>query len=250
MIRQIQKQTPGTAAAPLFLFHDASGTISNYRALGLLGRDVYAIADSRVEGDEGESLQEMSRRYYALIKSTIAEGNILVGGWSLGGMIALQVAWICSRDPKINVSGILMVDSPFPDYRHALPSPPESPTSEDGPNATQRKFERSMLQTVNMLHKWRVPVWRREPQPCTVMLCASDRVISDHPALSLVDQFRDSPTLGWNERADSLVVNETYSIKGHHFSIFEPRNVDSLTEKIATVVGAMELLAYDDDEDY
>ena len=80
MIRQIQKQPPGTAAAPLFLFHDASGTISNYRALGLMGRDVYAIADSRVESDDDESLQEMSRRYYTLIKSIVVEGSILVGG--------------------------------------------------------------------------------------------------------------------------------------------------------------------------
>lgn len=141
-------------------------------------------------------------------------------------MIALQVAWIFSRDPKIQVSGVLMVDSPFPDYRHALSLAMESPISEDGPSPMRSELEKTMLQTVNMLHKWRVPVWRRERQPYTVMLCASDNVISeDHPALSLVDQFRDSPTLGWNERAGSLIVNESFSIEGHHFSIFESKNV-------------------------
>jgi thioesterase domain-containing protein len=80
MIRQIQKRPAGSDASPLFLFHDASGTISNYLALGLMGRDVYAIANSRVKANGDESLQEMSRRYYALIKSTISEGTILLGG--------------------------------------------------------------------------------------------------------------------------------------------------------------------------
>jgi hypothetical protein len=58
------------------------------------------------------------------------------------------------------------------------------------------------------------------------MLCAIERVISeDRPALSLIDQFRDSPTLGWNERAGSVVVDKSYPIQGHHFNIFEPENV-------------------------
>ena len=143
-------------------------------------------------------------------------------------MIALQVAWILSRDPNINVCGVLMVDSPFPDYRHALSLALESPMSEeDGQIPIRNKLETSMLQTVSMLHKWKVPVWRRERQPYTVMLCASDHIVlgEDHPALSLVDQFRDSPTLGWNERAGSSVINESYSVKGHHFSLFDSRNV-------------------------
>lgn len=80
MIRQIQKRPIGSVATPLFLFHDASGTISNYRALGPMGRDVYAIADSRMKSNPDESLQEMSRRYYALIKSICSEGSILLGG--------------------------------------------------------------------------------------------------------------------------------------------------------------------------
>ena len=80
MIRQIQKRPLGSVAIPLFLFHDASGTISSYYALGPMGRDVYAIADSRMASDTYESLQEKSRRHYAAIKSLVPEGRILVGG--------------------------------------------------------------------------------------------------------------------------------------------------------------------------
>ncbi|KAJ5195621.1 alpha/beta-hydrolase [Penicillium cinerascens] len=250
MIRQIQKRPPGSAATPLFLFHDASGTISSYYALSPMERDVYAISESRTKSDACGTLQEISRRYYAAIKSIVPEGRVLLGGWSLGGMIALQVAWIFSRDPKVNVDGIIMVDSPFPDYRHVVHSALDSPISEDGLTTATNRLESSILRTVSMLRNWRAPVWRRQRQPYTVMLCATERVIHETiPALSFVDQFRDSPTLGWNERAGFAVVNKNYSIDGHHFSLFEPRNVASVTRAVATIAGDMELLAcLDDDE--
>lgn len=153
-------------------------------------------------------------------------------------MIALQVAWIFARDPKVKVDGIIMVDSPFPDYRHVVYLGPESPISEDGPSPLQNKLEKSILRTVNMLHNWRLPVWRREGQPYTVMLCATERVMNeDYPALSFVDQFRDSPTLGWDERAGSVVVDMSYPIQGHHFNVFEPKNVSivqSTRSKVAS----------------
>jgi hypothetical protein len=80
MIRHIQKRPMGSVAIPLFLFHDASGTISSYYNLGPLGRDVYAIPDARMESDTLESIQEKSRRHCAAIKSLVQEGRILLGG--------------------------------------------------------------------------------------------------------------------------------------------------------------------------
>ncbi|KAE8153724.1 Alpha/Beta hydrolase protein [Aspergillus avenaceus] len=247
MIRQIQKRPTGSTATPLFLFHDASGTIASYYALSPMGRDVYAVPESRLA--VGGTLQEISRRYYSAIKSIVPEGRVLLGGWSLGEMIALQVAWIFSRDPKVSVDGIIMVDSPFPDYRHVVDCDLDSPISEDGPTDATTRLENSILRTVNMLHNWRLPVWRRQPQPYTVMLCATERVThATLPALSFVDQFRDSPSLGWNERAGFPVVSKNYLIKGHHFSLFEPRNVASVTMAVATVAKEMELLACLEDD--
>lgn len=142
-------------------------------------------------------------------------------------MIALQVAWIFARDPNVAVDAIVMVDSPFPDYRHVVYMGAESPISEDPPSLAKMKLEKSILRTVNTLHSWRPPVWRRQRQPYTVMLCATEHVRNEEypAALSFVDQFRDSPTLGWDERASSVVVDKSYPIKGHHFSVFKPNNV-------------------------
>lgn len=163
-----------------------------------------------------------------------------------------------------------MVDSPFPDYRHVVYSALNSPTSEDGPTTATDRLENSILRTVSMLRNWRAPVWPRQRQPYTVMLCATERVNHETlPALSFVDQFRDSPSLGWNERAGFAVVSKNYLVEGHHFSLFEPRNVGiiwsgrskacakrdlatqvaSVTKAVATVAKEMELLAcLDDDE--
>lgn len=143
-------------------------------------------------------------------------------------MIALQVASIFARDHNVQVGGIVMIDVPFPDYGHMALLNPDSSILEYGPTAAPNKFERFIFRSVNMLHKWRVSVWRRQRQPYTVKLCASERVSSEghhHPALFAVDQFRDSLTLGWNERAGPAVVDKSYSIKSHHFGIFEPKNV-------------------------
>jgi hypothetical protein len=141
-------------------------------------------------------------------------------------MIALQVAWIFSRDPKVEVNGIIMVDSPFPDYHNVVDSFPGSPVSEAGPTVATTKLERSILQSVNKLHQWKPPVWRRKRQPYTIMLCATEFLISvDNPLLCFIDQYRGSPTLGWAERASSVVVDKSYLIQGHHFSIFDLKNV-------------------------
>ncbi|KAJ9484386.1 hypothetical protein VN97_g8997 [Penicillium thymicola] len=80
MIRRIQKRPPGSTATPLFLFHDASGTISSYYALSPMGRDVYAIPESGMKSDACGSLQELSRRYYAAIKSIVPQGRVILGG--------------------------------------------------------------------------------------------------------------------------------------------------------------------------
>lgn len=139
-------------------------------------------------------------------------------------MIALQVAWIFAKDPSVTIDGVIMVDSPFPAYDDCISPELELPPA-FGSDGTDHRLERSMLRSVKILRDWRVPVWRRERQPYTTMLCASQRVIDDEqPALSFVDQFRDSPTLGWNDRAVP-VVDKSYSIRGHHFDIFDPENV-------------------------
>ena len=72
-----------SAPPPLFLIHDASGTIFSYFALGPLGCRVYGIHDPRFEQTGGggwQSVVEMARVYVRLIKKVMLRGSIVLGG--------------------------------------------------------------------------------------------------------------------------------------------------------------------------
>ena len=76
----IQKGDP--SRAPLFLIHDAGGTVSHYYKLANVDRPVYAIhnpwfkSETRWEGGAMRFVNE----YIKLIKSVVSSGEIIVGG--------------------------------------------------------------------------------------------------------------------------------------------------------------------------
>lgn len=118
-----------------------------------------------------------------------------------------------------------MIESPYPEYE-ATRLGSEAAVSQGNLCTVTDKMANALLQSVNKLQRWRVPVWRRQRHPHTVMLRAGERLDCDsQPALSLIDQFRDSPTLGWNERGGFAVVDKSYPVRGNHFTILEPNNV-------------------------
>ncbi|KAF2705714.1 hypothetical protein K504DRAFT_387199, partial [Pleomassaria siparia CBS 279.74] len=53
---QMQKRLLGSAAILLFLFYNASSTISSYYALGPIGRNVYVVTNARIESNKPKSI--------------------------------------------------------------------------------------------------------------------------------------------------------------------------------------------------
>ncbi|MCJ1377500.1 hypothetical protein MMC17_000595 [Xylographa soralifera] len=113
---------------PLFLFHAISGLVMPYFALGDLGgetddganndRPVYGI-NSPTYQYKGyrlpHSLEDLAREYIALIKREIQfEGPYLLGGWSMGGMVAMKVAAILEAQGE-EVLHVLLIDSANPE---------------------------------------------------------------------------------------------------------------------------------------
>jgi len=110
---------------PLFLIAPVSGTISCYRHLSkLLGPDqpFYALQHPGLE--EGEeifaSVEEMAASMVVSIKATLAtlpggieHGTFSLGGWSMGGVIACEVALQLLAEGVI-VRSVVMIDSPAP----------------------------------------------------------------------------------------------------------------------------------------
>jgi thioesterase domain-containing protein len=76
----IQKGDP--SRIPLFLIHDAGGTISHYYKLENIDRPVYTIYNPWLQSEtrwEGGSMRFVIE-YIKLIKSVVSSGEILVGG--------------------------------------------------------------------------------------------------------------------------------------------------------------------------
>ncbi|MEU7220071.1 amino acid adenylation domain-containing protein [Nocardia iowensis] len=119
---------PNGAAAPLFCIHPAIGLAWCYS--GLLGhlapdRPVYGLQAPHVAGEDGfASITEAAGQYVAHIKSIQPTGPYHLLGWSLGGLIAHEVAVRLQADGD-EVALLSMMDS----YRlsdawleHAIPS--------------------------------------------------------------------------------------------------------------------------------
>ena len=114
---------------PLFLIHAVSGLALPYLGLGPLSaadsdeadelRAIYGIS-SPVYSSKSyrlpSSVDEVARQYISLIKKEVqSHGPYLLGGWSLGGVIALKMASILEAQGE-TVLHVIMIDSANPEH--------------------------------------------------------------------------------------------------------------------------------------
>ncbi|KAI0475468.1 Alpha/Beta hydrolase protein [Xylariaceae sp. FL0804] len=87
--------------APLFLLHDGGGTTFSYHLLdplggSVLGRPLWGVQNARLDagGHWEGGLPQMAAHYVGLLAAALPRGgDVLLGGWSLGGLLALEMAW-------------------------------------------------------------------------------------------------------------------------------------------------------------
>jgi amino acid adenylation domain-containing protein len=118
----------GSSRQSLFLIHAIGGTVFGYTPLSLelagelrvRGLQSPGLADT---GALASSLAALVADYAERIRAAQPEGPYAVGGWSMGGVIAAEVARHLERDGA-DVSLLVLLDAPFalPDE---LPAPPE-----------------------------------------------------------------------------------------------------------------------------
>jgi nocardicin nonribosomal peptide synthetase NocB len=98
---------------PLFLVHPGEGIAVAYRAVApLLDRPLYGIDNPRF-GDAGSpftSVEEMALAYISLVHQMQASGPYALGGWSFGGLVALEMARAL-RAANEQVEAVVLVDT-------------------------------------------------------------------------------------------------------------------------------------------
>lgn len=79
---------------PLVLVHPTGGDVVQYRLLAAqTGRTVLAIRYPGIEGgSESPSLEQLAARYLADLRRRLGDESFVLGGWSLGGLVALEMA--------------------------------------------------------------------------------------------------------------------------------------------------------------
>jgi iturin family lipopeptide synthetase A len=108
----------GDGTRPLFLVHPIGGHVLCYAELARALGSSRAIYGLRALGLEEElppldSVEAMAARYMQELRKLQPQGPYLLGGWSFGGMVALEMAQRL-RAAGEAVALLALIDSPFP----------------------------------------------------------------------------------------------------------------------------------------
>ncbi|KAL8404294.1 hypothetical protein RB594_009232 [Gaeumannomyces avenae] len=125
LIEDPDQSTPEALRTPLVLVHDGGGTTFSYHCMHpALGRPIWAVANPRFHTGEpwAGGLPEMARHYVTLLRNAVGRGPIILGGWSLGGLLSLEMARLLAGDRWLRVVGIVMIDSVCPLALRAAPA--------------------------------------------------------------------------------------------------------------------------------
>lgn len=267
---------------PLVLIHDGGGTCFAYYCLDPLGRPTYEIHNPHFYSGEPWTggIPEMARHYVDLMRRAVPRGRILLGGWSLGGILSLEMARILADDPLYNVIGIVMVDSICPLGFRTEAGPLDERVvpfqGQFGPNTQQEtiaRVTRCFTDARKAVAAYQPPDWKDDRKdsgrdhhvgtgsgkdrqslqnngavpksgcPPAILLRATEAVPVEPEKVSFVDTVRHDRTLGWDEYRKGF-FKEIADIPGHHFNIFAFENIEEITTKLSEACNKLESLAH------
>ena len=106
---------PEGSRPPLFLVHSASGNVMSYVALARrLGREqpVYGLQSRGLDPDRKPTarVEDMASEYLEELIAVQPDGPYFLGGWSMGGVIAFEMARQLTAQGK-RVAPLVLIDS-------------------------------------------------------------------------------------------------------------------------------------------
>ncbi|KAK1700553.1 Alpha/Beta hydrolase protein [Colletotrichum godetiae] len=145
---------------PFFMCHAISGLALPFLRLEALSEDderpVYGITSPMhcPGGDDfefPETLRDLAALYVDKIKEIQPMGPYLLGGWSMGGMIAMNMA-VVLRDQGEKVTKVIMLDSANPETF------PSFPSAKDHRSLTHLTFTRTVAADIRLMDSDSSPI--------------------------------------------------------------------------------------------
>ena len=256
---------PRGSNRPLFFVHPVGGNVLCYYELARhLGTDqpFYGL---RSPGFYGESephtrIEEMAAHYIEALRAIQSEGPYLLGGWSMGGVVAFEMATQLQRQGH-QVARLILLDSPAPvlsnnpidvdearvlanlfrDMAHSAGK--NLPVFHDNieqldPNEQLNYFLEQakrtnlippdvglpQLRSLLQVFKSNIQATLKYVAPVypnqIILLRASDRVSSE----------LNDPTLGWDKLSSEPL--EILNIPGNHYTMLGLPHIQILTERL------------------
>jgi acyl transferase domain-containing protein/thioesterase domain-containing protein len=247
----------GTGRTPVFLVHPAGGHVLGYRDLAeRLGADrpVYGLEARGVEPGEApcETIEEMASEHVAALLALRPRGPFLLGGASMGGTVAWEMAQQL-RERGERVGLVALFDTPGPGQ---MPREPEDdaeilvylggrrlgvtaeelrrlPPAERLPHALERAVAAGVVpsgldleRAATLLELFKVhlrAMLSYRPRPYAGRIAffrAAERRPSDPP----------HPETAWTALAEEGA--EVYVVPGDHGTLYHPPHVDILAKRL------------------
>jgi len=255
---------PAGTRAPLFFAHPIGGNVFCYADLARhLGPDqpLYGLQAPGVDGEQApyKRLEELAACYIAAIKQVQPEGPYILGGWSMGGVVALEMAQQLQAQAQ-RVAQLIVIDSSL---LHGAPVAPE----DDADILAQFAYDlaglfgkRLDIDTLRQLEaderlqyvlSW-VQTCNVMP-PTTALVHLRDLIAVFNAHLHAVQKYTprtypqrifllqasDSGTLpddrdDWSRIAPAGVVR--VPVPGDHYTILRPPHVQVLAERLREII--------------
>ena len=229
-------------AAPLFLVHAVAGTVECYRDLArriTAGVSVFALA---ADDADFTDLAALAADYVQAIRRVRPHGPYRLGGWSLGGIIAFEMARHLLRQGE-SVQGVYLIDSYAPALLRRLDGDNAQPLAlfardvlglhdmafgqEDDvttllslPGLAGTMDEAQMHQLYRRFRRFNDAVLAHQPQPQDIALTLLRAAHGDD----------GDPTRGWAALTTAGLA--VHVIPGDHLSILRAPNLDACAMRL------------------
>ncbi|KAI0103346.1 hypothetical protein GGR51DRAFT_573276, partial [Nemania sp. FL0031] len=239
--RAIQRQSRGPPKCHTYLFHDGSGHCSFYSRISDMNRNMTAIF-SPDSPTGAERLEDLASLY---IKRTNLgdEQEVVVGGWSFGGVLAFEVARQLQSLGR-SVKGLILIDSPSPVNHQALPQEIIShiinnKTASKTTYITESsKKAREKINQKFQYHAMLLENYHPKPKadnfPCVMLKCS---VSMDTEKLCNVsypwvsdDVFRERSVWQWEQLIGRTIP--VLDVACNHFEVFDADHVEDVSQKL------------------